>query len=175
MFSRHCLPTLCSLLLVPASASAAPFSETPLETLRGEAHCVLATGDPDTLTGDDTVSPDGGAAVTYTAGGSFAEVNSALPLILADGTPALARTDRVSDRDGYRLHLAAEGASPGAEPGEPTCARRRREPDCPEGRRDAELAGDLQWAVRRDRASARRLGRPRNAATGARRHRSLAS
>ena len=49
MFSRLCLRTLGSLLLVPASASAAPFTETPPTTVQGLARCAHSTATPDTL------------------------------------------------------------------------------------------------------------------------------
>ncbi len=49
MFSRLCVLTLCSLLFVPASASAAPFTETALTTVRGSARCAHSTATPDTL------------------------------------------------------------------------------------------------------------------------------
>ena len=65
-----------------------------------------------------TVPLGGGPAVSHTAGGVLENADAAFPLVLADGTPALAWTKSYPGGDS-RLHLALEGAQSGAEPSAP--------------------------------------------------------
>jgi len=57
-----------------------------------------------------TVTPGGAAPATQTFGGRISDALYPSLLFLADGTPALTWDDRF-ERSGYRMRLAAEGAS----------------------------------------------------------------
>ena len=61
----------------------------------------------------------GGAAEVRQLGAELRDVGSLTPLLLADGTAAVAWTDNgENERDG-RLHLALEGAADAADPAAP--------------------------------------------------------